>query len=155
VIAVLCIGAAVAAPFGLDMTSWRAWLGAAALLLTGILIAHLAMALIDVDADVASHAEYEITKSRLATLSAIGTPPDVYGVLDGLHDGIRWSGSAADFRKALYGRLGEKRGAVYLPRVLPYLAIYSPEPEKKEVVDTPESDLPITEQKLRSRSLNL
>jgi hypothetical protein len=155
VIAVLCIGAGVAAPFAFGTTNWQGWVGLLALPPIGAFIAYMAIDLIRVDEE--SKDQYEITPARLATLGAIGTPADVCNQLSAMCDGTRWSGSASGFRDALYGRLGEKRGAVYVSRVLPYLEIYSsaPPPEDAPSVNTRESDVPLTEAKLSSRSLNL
>jgi hypothetical protein len=76
---------------------------------------------------------YEITPNRLRTLTAIGTPRDVRGAMESLQSPERaWTGSEAELRATLYQKIGVKRGAAYLPAVLPYLVVYEERRRKEE-----------------------
>lgn len=130
VTAVLIIAAGVILPFGFGLQSTGAWLGAAALAIAGVVVAFLALRLIDVDYEIVTDQKFEITSMRLLTLGEIGAAPDVVDALrDMCGPDTQWGGSAAKLRDDFYARIGEKRGAEYLRRILPYLAVYtSPSP---------------------------
>lgn len=148
VIAVLSIGAGVT----IAMLNDAARGSGIAAIVFGVIMALLSLRLVHPPEDVASLKEtFEVTETRVATLRLMGTPDDVLLALNGMRGDMAWSGTAAAFQDGLYKRLGVKRGADYIPQVLPYLAAYDP-PSSTVVGDaaTAASDirLPISAQPL-------
>jgi len=123
VIAVLSIGAGVTIAI---LNDAGRGIGVAAIVF-GVIMALLSLRLVHPPEDLATLKEtFEVTETRVATLKLIGTPDDVLLALNGMRGEKAWSGTAAAFQDGLYQRLGVKRGADYVPQVLPYLAAYDP-----------------------------
>jgi len=158
ILAVLVIAAGIAMPFAFGLQVAGAWAGAAALAITGFLIAYLALGLIRKEADSTADQKYEVTATRILTLESTGVPKDVVDTLRHLRtDDLprQWEG-AETLRDDFYARIGEKRGAAYLPRILPYLAVYAPsrpgpasqKPLMNEVVRNADTNILTTDTKM-------
>jgi hypothetical protein len=154
VIAALSVAAGLALPWGLDLR--RPWAWAVGLIALGFGAAWASLRWIRIEEPPDTPNEFEITDTRLLTLEALGTPKDIVSAMRAMHGPSGWTGSGRAFRGDFYARLGAKRGASYLPTVLPYLAVYREvtRVEKEGVATTVvpqavDGRMPISEQVLR------
>jgi hypothetical protein len=126
-IGVLLFGLAFVLPFAVSGTP-TVWIISAVFLDLGCLLVAWSLTFIPKEEITVSDQRYEVTQTRLNSLRTTGTPENIVGSIGEMNATGRWNGTAQEFRDSFYSLVGSKIGRVYLPRVLPYLAVYDAKP---------------------------
>jgi hypothetical protein len=117
---VLSFAVAVILPLAQSPVGLLVWIGSPVCIAAGCGLVYWSLRLIPKN-DVAV---YVITDTRLKILRTTGTPVDIVDSIEEIRNQGTWNGSGLDFRDRFFSLVGTKRGEMYLPRVLPYLAAY-------------------------------